>query len=192
MEAHRLGLPVAVGIAVVAAGVATFALRPRHGLIHPAPVAAEAYFSQSELDRAEDYRGPQRLLGLGALAIEGATLAVLAFRPPRRMRRALERGRHRPILAAAAAGAAFAVLLVVVELPLSAISEQRARNVGLSTQDWGGWLGDLAKSTGISIVMTALGAMLLMGLIRRFPRTWFVFGAVALVVLSAVFVFFGP
>src|SRR3954465_3503798 len=125
MEAHRLGLPVAVGIAVVAAGAATFALRPRNGLIHPAPVAAEAYFSPSELDRVRDYRGPQRLLGLrgpaveagpppgrllglGGRASEAGTLAVLAFRPPRRLRRALERGRGRPILAAAAAGARLA------------------------------------------------------------------------------------
>jgi STE24 endopeptidase len=41
-------------------------------------------------------------------------------------------------------------------------------------------------------VLTAAGAMILLGLIRRFPRSWFAFGAVALVVLSAVFVFFAP
>src|SRR3954452_16353450 len=96
MEAHRLGLPLAVGIAVVAAGAATFALRPRSGLIEPAPVAAKAYFSPSELDRVHDYREPQRWLALGGLAIEGGTLALLALRPPRRLRRALERGRARP------------------------------------------------------------------------------------------------
>src|SRR3954468_9302519 len=192
MEAHRLGLPVAVGIAVVAAGAATFALRPRNGLIHPAPVAAEAYFSPSELDRVRDYRGPQRLLGLGGLAIEAGTLAVLAFRPPRRLRRALERGRGRPILAAAAAGAGFAVLLVGVGVPISVVAEQRARDFGLSTQDWGGWTGDLLKSTGISMVLTAVGAMILMGVIRRFPRSWFALGAAAAVALSAVFVFFSP
>src|SRR3954453_14422723 len=129
MEAHRLGLPVAVGIAVVAAGAATLVLRPRNGLIHPAPVAAEAYFSQSELDRVHDYPGPQRLLGLGGLAIEGGTLAVLALRPPRRLRRALERGRARPILAAAAAGAGFAVLLVVVELPIAVGAGARDREL---------------------------------------------------------------
>src|SRR3954462_8055818 len=112
MEAHRVGLPLAVGIAVFAAGAATFALRPRNGLIHPAPVAAEAYFSPSELDRVRDYRGPQRLLGLGARAWEPGPCPGLGFRPPRRLRRALERGRGRPILAAAAAGAGFAVLLV--------------------------------------------------------------------------------
>src|SRR3954463_15508245 len=139
MEAHRLGLPLAVGIAVVAAGAATFAPRPRSGLIEPAPVAAEAYFSPSELDRVHDYREPQRWLALGGLAIEGGTLALLALRPPRRLRgapgrrrglrRALERGRTRPILAAAAAGAGFAVLMVVIQLPIAAVSEQRARDV---------------------------------------------------------------
>src|SRR5918995_6133028 len=136
MGAHRVGLPLAVGIAVVAAGAATFVLRPRNGLVQPAPVAAEAYFSPSELDRAEEYRGPQRALALGGLAVEGVTLALLAFRPPRRLRRALERGSRRPIVAAAAAGAAFAVLLVIVDLPLGVVAEQRARDVGLSTQDW--------------------------------------------------------
>src|SRR3954469_16049460 len=155
MEGHRLGLPLAVGLAVVAAGAATLVLRPRHGLIHPAPVAAEAYFSPSELDRIHDYRGTQRLLGIGGRAIEGGTLAILALRPPRRLRRALERGRRRPILAAAGAGAALAGLLVGVQLPVSIPAEQRARDYGLSTQNWGSWTVDLLKSTALSMVFTA-------------------------------------
>src|SRR3954452_19971358 len=104
MEAHRVGLPLAVGIAVVTAGAATFALRPRSELIDPAPVAATDYFSASQLDRIHDYRAPQRWLGLGDLVLSGGTLALIALRPPRRLRRALERGNARPILAAAAAG----------------------------------------------------------------------------------------
>ena len=192
MEAHRLGLPLAVGIAVFAAGAATFVLRPRHGLIHPAPVAAQDYFSPSELSRARDYTRPQRLLGLAGLAIEAGTLTLLVVRPPRRVRRALERGKARPILAAAGAGAAFAVLLVVVQLPVAIPAEQRSRDYGLSTQTWGSWTVDLVKSTAISMVITALGAMLLMAMIRRFPRSWFAFAAVAVVAFSAVFVFFSP
>jgi len=81
---------------------------------------------------------------------------------------------------------------VVVSLPLSAIAEQRARDHGLSTQDWAGWFGDLAKTTGIGIVFAGLGGALLMALIRRFPRTWWAVGAAAAVVLSAVFVSYGP
>src|SRR3954471_22360362 len=192
MEAHRVGLPLAVGIAVVAAGAATFALRPRDELIQPAPVAATDYFSASQLDRIHDYTGTQRLLGLGGLALSTGTLAIIALRPPRRVRRALERGAARPILGAAAAGGALSLVLVVVDLPLGAVAEQRARDFGLSTQDWGGWLGDVGKSGGITVVFAALGGALLMALIRRFPRSWWALGALAAVVFSAVFVSYGP
>src|SRR3954462_8390625 len=168
MEAHRVGLPLAVGIAVVAAGAATFALRPRSELIDPAPVAATDYFSTSQLDRIHDYRGPQRWLGIGDLVVSGGTLALIALRPPRRLRRALERGKARPIVAAAAAGGALSVVLVVVGLPLRALYEPRARDFGLSTQDWGAGVEDRAKSTGIGIGCAASGGALLMALIRRF------------------------
>src|SRR4051794_4504027 len=192
MEAHRVGLPLAVGIAVVAAGAATFALRPRSELIKPAPVAATDYFSASQLDRIHEYVGPQRWLGIGGLGLSRGTLARIAVRPPRRVRRALERGAGRPILAAGATGGALSLVLVVVGLPLAAIAEQRARDFGLSTQDWGGWIGDAAKSAGIGAVFAALGSAVLMALIRRFPRSWWAASAVVVVGFSAVFVSYAP
>ena len=155
-------------------------------------MAATDYFSVSQLNRIHDYRDPQRLLGIGGLLVSGGTLALIALRPPRRLRRALERGAARPILAAAATGGALSLVLVVVEVPLGAVAEQRARDFGLSTQDWGGWTLDLAKSTGIGLVLAGLGGALLMALIRRFPRAWWAIGAVSAVVLSAVFVSYGP
>ncbi|MEA2468183.1 MAG: endopeptidase [Thermoleophilaceae bacterium] len=176
----------------MAAGAATFALRPRSELIKPAPVAATDYFSASQLDRIHDYRDPQRWLGIGGLVVSTGTLTLLAVRPPRRVRRALERGARRPILAAAATGGALSLVLVVVDLPLGAVAEQRARDFGLSTQDWGGWIGDAAKSAGIGAVFAALGGALLLALIRRFPRSWWALGAAAVVVLSAVFVSYSP
>src|SRR3954467_14915976 len=176
MEVHRVGLPLAVGIAVAAAGGATFALRPRAELIQPAPVAATDYFSASQLDRIHDYTGTQRLLGLGGLALSTGTLALIALRPPRRVRRALERGRRRPILGAAAAGGALSLVLVVVDLPLGAVAEQRARGFGLSTQDWGGWLGGGAKSAGIGAGLGSPGRGPPEGVVRRFPRSWWALG----------------
>src|SRR3954453_5688527 len=123
MEAHRVGLPLAVGIAVVAAGAGTVATQPPGELIDPAPVAATDYFSTSQLDRIHDYRGPQRWLGIGALVVSGGTLALIALPPPTRPRRRPEGGNARPSLAAAAAGGALSVVLVVVGLPLSAVAE---------------------------------------------------------------------
>src|SRR4051812_16765063 len=192
MEAHRVGLPLAVGIAVVAAGAAAFALRTRSELIEPAPVAATGYFSASQLDPIHEYRGLQRWLGIGGLLLSTGTLALVVVRPPRRIRRALERGAGRPILAAAATGGALSLVLVVVGLPLGAVAEQRARDFGLSTQDWGGWIGDVAKSAGIGAVFAALGGALLMAIVRRFPRSWWAVGAGLVVVLSAVFVSYSP
>src|SRR5215212_4337788 len=126
MEAHRVGLPVAIVLAVVAAGTATLVLIPRGGLIEAQPVAATDYFSPSELDRAHDFRVPQRWIGIGGLLLSGATLTALAVRPPRRVRRALQRAERRPIRGAAAAGAGISLILLVVGLPLGAVAHQRS------------------------------------------------------------------
>ena len=187
-----MGLPVAVAIAVLAAGAATLAIRPRSGLIEPAPASEQAYFSESQLDRIRDYSRPQRLLGLGGLALTGGVLAVVAVRPPRRVRRALERAGARPVLGGAAAGAALSVALVVVALPLAAVRHSRAEEYGLSTQSWGPWLSDVAKATGIEALLAAGGAAILVGLMRRFPRHWWLPGSGAVVALSAVFVWLSP
>ena len=63
MSRHRSRLSLALVATAAAAGVATFLLRPRGGLIDAAAVDPTAYFSQAELQRADDFRGPQRLIG---------------------------------------------------------------------------------------------------------------------------------
>jgi STE24 endopeptidase len=192
MGAHRYRLPLAIAVAVVATAAATLILRPRSGLIDPAAVDATDYFSARELDRAEDYRGPQRLIGLGSLLVSGATVAFIALRPPRRARRALERAGRRPLLGSAAAGASLALALVVVTLPFAAAAHERAVDVGLSTQDWGPWFGDLAKAAGLEAVFAGGGAAVLILLVRRFPRRWWAGAAVAVVAISAGFLFISP
>ena len=72
-----------------------------------------------------------------------ATLAVLAWRPPRAADRA--RSGARPLLGGAAVGAGISLLLVVVELPLRAWMRQRALDVGLATQAWPDWAVDVAE-----------------------------------------------
>ena len=85
VDRARLRWPVAIAAAVVVAEVAVLLLRPRDGLIEPAPVRAESYFSASELDRARDYNRPQVALYGGVLAIQIGVLALLVARPPRRL-----------------------------------------------------------------------------------------------------------
>jgi STE24 endopeptidase len=190
MQFHRFGLPLAVGLAVAAAGVATLALRPREGQIEPAEVEPRAYFSDQQLERADEFRGPQRVLALTNLALSGVALALVALRPPRRLREALEGGR--PWRTAAATGAALSVALALVTLPLAAVMHQRSRDYGLATQGWGDWLVDVAKSSAIGALFAAVGGLLLLWLLRRFPRRWWVAGSVAVVAIAVLFSYVSP
>jgi STE24 endopeptidase len=122
------------------------------------------------------------------MAIEAGVLVLLVARPPRRLRR----GFRRPLPAAAGLGAGLAVAVTLASLPVSAIARHRSLDVGLSTQSWGGWAGDVAKSTAISAVLTAGGAVLLLGGMRRFGRRWWLPGSAAAVGLALVFTYAGP
>src|SRR5689334_20490912 len=124
MLGHRYRLPLALLGAAIAAGGATVLLRPRSGVVSPAPASASDYFTPAQLDRAHDFRAPQRAILLVSSALEGAGLLYLIARPPA----ALERLGRRPVPGAAAAGAALSLGLTVIALPLSAVSEQRARD----------------------------------------------------------------
>ena len=192
MGRHRYRLPLAVLAAVVAAGAATLLLRPRGPLLEPASVSERAYFSEAQLDRAREYRGPQRVLALTGLGLSGGVLLLVALRPPGRVRRAFADGARRPIVAAAAAGAALSLTITVVELPLSAIGHDRAVDVGLSTQDWPDWFGDVGKSAAIGALFGAAGASIGVALVRRFPRRWWIPGAAAAVAIGAAFAFLSP
>ncbi len=192
MHGRRIRLPLAASVAVVAAGAATLALRPRGGLIRAAPAKPQAYFSASELDRIHDYVGTQRLLGLGSLALTGAVLVVFAIRPPGLVRRTVARMGDRPLAGSAMAGAGIFIAVAVATLPLSAVAQNRAKEFGLSTQGWGSWAGDLAKGDAINAVFAAAGGALLVLLIRRFPRHWWFPGAVAVIAVSALFEFLAP
>src|ERR1700751_651739 len=100
MGANGYRLPLAVGVAIAAAGAATVAVRPPTGPMEPPPVDAEGYFSREEIDRARRYQRPRRALGFAGLALEGGALGLVAAHPPEALRNAGER----PLAGAAAAG----------------------------------------------------------------------------------------
>jgi len=187
MAHKRHPLAVAAGAAVVTAVAASLLIRPRGGLIDPAAVDATAYFSHSQLDRAESFRGTQRLLGLAGLALSGATLALIALKLPRERLRG-----RRPVLGAAGAGVGLSLLLVVVNLPLDAVRHDRAVDVGLSTQDWGPWLGDVARAAGIGAAFAAGLAALAVSLWRRMGPRWWIPASASVVAVSAAFIYLSP
>lgn len=153
-------------------------LRPAGSLPEPVPVDPREYFSAAHLDRSEAFRSGQRWLFAGRLVLEGGVLVVLALRAPGLLR-------ARPVLAGAAAGAAISVALAVVTLPVSAVARQRAVDVGLVTQSWAGWAGDVLRSQAIGAGLGAAGGALLVFGMRRFGRRWWIPGAAVVVAFGA-------
>jgi STE24 endopeptidase len=170
--------PAAVVTAVAVAEAAAMLLRPRTGLADPAPVKAASYFSPAEIDRARAFRRPQLALFGGMLAVQGAVLAAFVRRPPR--------------MAPTATGAVLAVTLSAAPLPLAAIARRRAIDVGLATQSWRGWAGDVAKSLAIEAVEGAAAGAAATALVRRLERRWWLVGSGAVVAAGAAFTWAAP
>ncbi len=93
---------------------------------------------------------------------------------------------------AAAVGAGISLTLAVAGLPLGALANQRARDVGLSTQAFGSWLGDQARATGIGVVLAALGGAAALALLRRLGRRFWIGGTVLVIGAAAVFTWLAP
>lgn len=151
----------------------------------------ERFFTDEQIDRAEEYRGPVHLgLLLGTLIGVGV-LAVLAFTPVGdRLLGPLRRWPW-PV---AALGAVAIVLLVraAARLPVSFwLGHLHEKDWGFSTQSAGGWFGDWAKALGISLVVAAVSYLGFVWLVRALPRAWpavAAVGAAGLVILLS-FVF---
>ena len=154
--------------ALVAAEAAVLLLRPRERALAPAPVDVGSYFTTAEIERARAFRRPQLALAAASAALDAALLGALLARPPRalqprpaatgggrrgRRRRALGRpDRRRP-----AAGRRRARAL---------------RAVGLTTQSWRGWAGDVAKTTALGSAVAAGASAAAVALMRRFGARW--------------------
>jgi STE24 endopeptidase len=99
---------------------------------------------------------------------------------------------RRPVLVGAAAGAALSLTTNVAALPVSAVMRERAIDVGLVTQSWSGWVGDLAKSWTIGALIAAAGGAIVLTLLRRFPRRWWVPAAAIVVLFGAITTYGSP
>jgi len=73
----------------------------------------------------------------------------------------------------------YLVLTTILVLPLTIYEEYfREHKYGLATQTFGPWMGDQLKNLGVNLVLGGLLAMMLFGVVRRLPRTWWIWGAV--------------
>ena len=187
-EHPQRGWVGSLAAAVALAEGAVVALRPRHGVIAPAPVEALAHFDAADIARARRYgRGQLALGGAGAIA-EGALLIWLVRR---------DRGRDgappgRSLALVGGRGAGLSLGLVLAPLPFGALMRKRALRAGLATQSWGGWAGDVARSGALGAAFAAAGAVIVAALMRRYGEDWWKAAAAGSVAVAVVVTAAGP
>jgi STE24 endopeptidase len=175
-------------LALGAAEAGARLLAPPAPAIEPAGIDLRAYFSDAELERGKRFARPQLAIGIARTAVDAAALGLVVWRPPRALRR---RG-SRPVLQGALAGAALAAGLTLPPLPLSALARRRAISVGLVTQSWRGWVGDLVKATAIEAALAGAAGGAVVAVTRRYPRRWWLPAAGGSVLVGAAFAALGP
>lgn len=183
--------PVAVIAALIAAQTAVLLLRPRGGVLAPDPVDLGSFFTSGQLERATDFRGPQLALLGATMAVQAGVLVLLVVGPGR-IGRGLRGPFGHPVLGAGLAGTGISALLAVATLPIDAVMRSRAIDVGLVTRSWGGWSWDVARASAIGAAFAGVGTAAAIGLMRRFPRRWWLPASGALVAAGATLVFAGP
>ena len=180
--------PVAVALALLVAVAVALAMMPRTGLVEPLTVDPRDWFTEAQLERARDFRGPQLWLAVAGILVEAAVLAWIVLRPPSW----LTRDWKRPVLASAGMGVLIAALLAVAGLPVGAAMHARAADVGLATGGWGQWAADWARALAVGAVIAAALTAAGIALMRRLPRGWWVAAAALTVLAAALFAFARP
>lgn len=153
---------------------------------HYVQVSPQEVFTPHELARSRSYAWPQRLVSWAELLVSLVVALALAFTPAGR---ALV-GRRNRLLGGPwwwrVLAATFLVLLVgaLAALPFDWVLHRRAVRFGLSVEHPAAWLQDEATSFLVTFVGTAIGLLVLVAIVRRAPRTWPLWAAVAVVVLA--------
>ncbi|HXT22973.1 MAG TPA: M48 family metallopeptidase [Thermoanaerobaculia bacterium] len=111
----------------------------------------------------------------------------------RRLRELAQRTiRFRPLQTAIYA-LGYILLVTVLSFPLTLYTGFfREHHYGLSNQTFAEWMSDLGKGIAVSLVLVTLGLMLLYGVLRRAPRTWWIWGALVMLLLLGVSIVIAP
>jgi STE24 endopeptidase len=88
--------------------------------------------------------------------------------------------------------ALFLVITTLASLPLDVAAHHISREFGISVQAWGSWLGDQAKSLGLSVLIGAPVLLLFNWIVRRWPRRYWLGAWVVTLPLIVLAAFLSP
>ncbi|MFZ0684832.1 MAG: M48 family metallopeptidase [Terriglobales bacterium] len=87
----------------------------------------------------------------------------------------------------------YLVLTTILIFPLTVYEDYlREHKYGLATQTFGPWMTDQIKGLAVNLVLGGVLAILLFGVVRRLPRTWWIWGAVVTLCFGIFAVLIAP
>lgn len=165
------------------------------------PAAATAAYlavlTPAQHAKAQAYtQGGHWLLLWGAIVAVVASWLVLRSGVLVRVRDGIEKGSPKPVRVAFAVLIVDAILEFVLNLPWSAYADWwRETTYGLTSRSFGGWLGEQLAAGLISAILFTLLLVGLYTLMRKAPKTWWLWGSgvvalffVVVMILAPVFI----
>ena len=87
----------------------------------------------------------------------------------------------------------YLLLTLILMFPLTIYEDYfREHKYGLATQTFGPWMGDQLKGLVVNLILGGVLAILLFGIVRRLPRTWWIWGAAVTVSFLILVVLIAP
>lgn len=162
----------------------------------PAPVthfdpeaATQAYIAQlspGARTRSDAYfEGGYWLILWGLLYGLGVAWLLLGTRLSARMRDLAEKLSRFKWLQTAIYSVQYILLTAVLGFPLSLYQDFfREHQYGLSNQNFGQWMGDQFKGLLVGLILGTLALVIVYAVIRKLQRSWWLWGAVVLIVFG--------
>jgi STE24 endopeptidase len=120
-------------------------------------------------------------------------LLLLHFRWSARMRDLAERITRFGPIRTAIYWTEYTIVVAILGFPLAVYEGYfREHQYGLATQTFGPWMFDQFKLLLVNIVLGAILISALFGIVRRLPRTWWVWGALVTMIFIVLFVLIVP
>ncbi|MCU1675489.1 MAG: Ste24 endopeptidase [Frankiales bacterium] len=175
-----LGTAIALGVALVAVVLLT---TPWHALPAGSRVSAPdptRDFSADEIARATRFVRAANVPGLTSIVLGLAVTLLLGFtHTGARLASVAQRLPGGWAVHVAVAALVMFAIGTVATLPLAAWRENVSRRYGLSVQRWPEWLVDRLRMFAVQAVLGCVILVVVVGLARAFPRSWWAVGAVS-------------
>jgi STE24 endopeptidase len=87
----------------------------------------------------------------------------------------------------------YLLLTYVLSFPMDYYENfAREHKYGLATQSFWPWMGDESKALAINLVMGAIAIIVLLAIVRKRQRTWWIWGALGAVLMMVLAIAIGP